>query len=175
MVASVPELTSRTWSTGGTLATISSASSTSPGDGVPNDVPRPAASRIAATMSGCAWPRIIGPQEQTRSTYSWPSASVRYGPRPDTMNLGVPPTARKARTGEFTPPGVTALARANSASDAGASLAEVMPSSCRQQQAAADLGQRLQVGWLSWKLASYTTRFEGPAVRVAPAPVSGAT
>ena len=33
------------------------------------------------------------------------------------MKRGVPPTARKARTGEFTPPGVTAQARANSASD----------------------------------------------------------
>ena len=33
------------------------------------------------------------------------------------MKRGVPPTALKARTGEFTPPGVTALARANRASD----------------------------------------------------------
>src|SRR6516164_5798652 len=30
------------------------------------------------------------------------------------MNLGTPPTAPKARTGEFTPPGVTSRARANS-------------------------------------------------------------
>src|SRR4051812_27818242 len=37
------------------------------------------------------------------------------------MNLGVPPTARKARTGEFTPPGITSLARARRAADAGAS------------------------------------------------------
>src|SRR5882724_4803719 len=29
------------------------------------------------------------------------------------MNRGVPPTDWKARTGEFTPPGVTALARSN--------------------------------------------------------------
>src|SRR5664279_2122793 len=35
------------------------------------------------------------------------------------MNRGVPPTDRKARTGEFTPPGVTARARANSAALAG--------------------------------------------------------
>ena len=27
------------------------------------------------------------------------------------MNRGVPPTARKARTGEFTPPGITLPAR----------------------------------------------------------------
>src|SRR4051812_37870527 len=35
------------------------------------------------------------------------------------MNRGVPPTAPNARTGELTPPGVTASARANSASEAG--------------------------------------------------------
>jgi hypothetical protein len=29
------------------------------------------------------------------------------------MNLGTPPTAPNARTGEFTPPGVTSRARAN--------------------------------------------------------------
>ena len=34
------------------------------------------------------------------------------------MKRGVPPTARKARTGEFTPPGVTASARSNRAREA---------------------------------------------------------
>ncbi len=67
MVASVPELTSRTCSTG-VRATISSASSTSPGVGVPKLVPLAAAACTAATTSGWAWPRISGPQEQTRST-----------------------------------------------------------------------------------------------------------
>src|ERR1022692_4757910 len=38
------------------------------------------------------------------------------------MKTGVPPTAPKARTGELTPPGVTAQARANSPADRGASL-----------------------------------------------------
>ncbi len=42
-------------------------------------------------------------------------------PVPGAMNRGVPPTARNARTGEFTPPGVTASARSNSAADSGAS------------------------------------------------------
>src|SRR5579875_65560 len=37
------------------------------------------------------------------------------------MNRGVPPTARNARTGEFTPPGITAWARSNRAAEAGAS------------------------------------------------------
>lgn len=67
MVASVPELTSRTCSTG-VRSTISAASSTSPGVGVPKLVPSVAASRTASTTSGWAWPRINGPQEQTRST-----------------------------------------------------------------------------------------------------------
>ena len=121
MVASVPELTSRTCSsTGPTRAMISSASSISPRVGVPNERPDAAARCTAATTSGCPWPRIIGPQEETRSTYSRPSASVRYGPRPLTMNRGVPPTARNARTGEFTPPGITRWARANSSAETGA-------------------------------------------------------
>src|SRR4051812_38819194 len=38
------------------------------------------------------------------------------------MNRGVPPTARNARTGEFTPPGMTARARSKRAAEAGASL-----------------------------------------------------
>ena len=33
------------------------------------------------------------------------------------MNRGVPPTALKARTGEFTPPGVTRWARSNHAAE----------------------------------------------------------
>ena len=82
---------------------------------------RPAAVS-ASTTAGCAWPRIIGPHEPTRSTYSRPSASTHVAARaPETMKRGVPPTARKARTGEFTPPGVTASARSNSAADSGAS------------------------------------------------------
>jgi hypothetical protein len=36
------------------------------------------------------------------------------------MKRGVPPTARKARTGEFTPPGVTERARSKRAALAGA-------------------------------------------------------
>src|SRR5690606_4658992 len=50
-----------------------------------------------------------------------PSTSYRYGPSPRTMNLGVPPTARNARTGELTPPGTTARARSYRAVEAGAS------------------------------------------------------
>ena len=53
IVASVPDDTSRSWSTG-VRATISSASSTSGGLGVPKDVPRDAACCTAATTSGWA-------------------------------------------------------------------------------------------------------------------------
>ena len=37
------------------------------------------------------------------------------------MNRGVPPTARKARTGLFTPPGVSFWPRAKRSADTGAS------------------------------------------------------
>ena len=71
IVASVPDETSRTRSTG-VRATISSASSTSGSVGVPYDVPRATAAETAASTSGCAWPSSIGPHEPTRSTYSLP-------------------------------------------------------------------------------------------------------
>src|SRR3954466_594052 len=40
------------------------------------------------------------------------------------MKRGVPPTARKARTGEFTPPGVTADGRARGGGETGAAYEE---------------------------------------------------
>ena len=49
--------------------------------------------------------------------YSWPSASHIREPSALRMKRGVPPTALKARTGEFTPPGIRRSARANSSSD----------------------------------------------------------
>ena len=48
------------------------------------------------------------------------------------MNRGVPPTARKARTGEFTPPGMTAWARASSTSEAGAGVRVVIDRAGRE-------------------------------------------
>src|SRR5580765_5343921 len=48
--------------------------------------------------------------------YSRPSASHRRLPLPRTMKRGVPPTARNARTGELTPPGMTFRERSNSSS-----------------------------------------------------------
>jgi hypothetical protein len=67
MVASVPLDTNRTISIEGIASTIVSASSTSPGVGIPYDVPRAACSAIARTTAGCAWPAMSGPHEQTRS------------------------------------------------------------------------------------------------------------
>src|SRR5579859_3735872 len=43
--------------------------------------------------------------------YSFSSASHTCDPLPRTMNGGSPPTERKARTGEFTPPGIMDSAR----------------------------------------------------------------
>src|SRR3954466_5849909 len=46
-----------------------------------------------------------------------PSTSTRYDPSPRAMKTGSPPTARKARTGLFTPPGKRFFARASSRCD----------------------------------------------------------
>ena len=68
IAASVPDETRRTISTDGTASTISAASSTSASVGAPNDVPRPAASTTADSVSGSAWPKISGPHDITQST-----------------------------------------------------------------------------------------------------------
>jgi hypothetical protein len=44
----------------------------------------------------------------------FPSTSRTEEPFALSMNRGVPPTDRNARTGEFTPPGIIVFARANS-------------------------------------------------------------
>ena len=122
----MPDETNRTRSTG-VRATISSASSTSGSVGVPYDVPRDTASATAASTPGWACPSSIGPHEQTRSTYSLPSTSVSRAPAAERMKRGVPPTAEKARTGEFTPPGVTRRARSMSALEASVGRGGVTP------------------------------------------------
>src|SRR4029077_11914616 len=48
--------------------------------------------------------------------YSAPSASHTRAPWPRVKKRGVPPTARNARTGELTPPGIVRCARAKSSS-----------------------------------------------------------
>ena len=67
-MASVPLETKRTIWIDGIAVVIASASSTSPGVGIPKLVPRAACSAIAATTAGCACPAMSGPHEQTRST-----------------------------------------------------------------------------------------------------------
>src|SRR5690242_16694043 len=47
--------------------------------------------------------------------YRLPSTSVIHAPWPLAKKTGSPPTPRNARTGEFTPPGSSSLARANTA------------------------------------------------------------
>src|SRR5690606_11042809 len=49
--------------------------------------------------------------------YSLPSMSTRRLPSPFAMNGGTPPTARNARTGLLTPPGITLRAASNAAAD----------------------------------------------------------
>ena len=70
-----------------------------------------AASDTAATISGLAWPQISGPQEEIQSMYVLPSASVSSQPEAEAMKIGSRPIEPMARTGELTPPGITARAR----------------------------------------------------------------
>ena len=111
ITASVPEDTKRTCSAAGYAADTRSASATSASQGAPKVVPRSSAVPMASTTAGCAWPAISGPHEHTRSRNVRPSASVTRAPEPRAMKSGVPPTARKARTGELTPPGIARQAR----------------------------------------------------------------
>src|SRR5215208_3552514 len=115
IVASVPEFTMRTISIDGTSVVSRSAICTSSAVGAPNAVPSCACRMMAAATAGCAWPRSIGPHEPMKSMSSCPSTSHTRAPAPRAMNRGAPPTARNARTGELTPPGITSRARANSA------------------------------------------------------------
>jgi hypothetical protein len=127
IVASVPELTMRTFSSDGTRRVSVSAISTSSREGAPNDVPTPACRRTASTTAGCEWPRSIGPHDPTWSTYSRPSSSHTRAPSARAMKRGTPPTALNARTGEVTPPGITRRARWKSASLRPASSARPDP------------------------------------------------
>ena len=76
--------------------------------GVPNDRPRVTAEYTASMTAGM---RVAEDHRPPRPDQVDVGVAVRIGdprPSPDTMNRGVPPTDRNARTGEFTPPGVTA-------------------------------------------------------------------
>ena len=67
MVASVPEETMRTMSIDGTASTTAFAMRTSSSVGAPKLVPRPSCARTASSTTSGAWPRIIGPQDITKS------------------------------------------------------------------------------------------------------------
>ena len=116
MTASVPDETMRSFSIDGISARTSSASSVSRAVGAPKVRPCLQASRTAATTAGWAWPRIAGPQEPTKSTYSTPSASTIRLPFAAVTKRGATPVRRHARTGELTPPGISLLAAAYSSS-----------------------------------------------------------
>src|SRR5882672_2835268 len=63
------------------------------------------------------WPWIAGPQVQTKSISSRSSAVMSVAPRAAFTKNGAPPTERKARTGEVTPPGMSCRARAKRESE----------------------------------------------------------
>ena len=114
VVASVPLETSRTFSTEGSAWRMSSASSISRRDGAPKLVPPRAASTTASTVAGCGVPEDERPP---RADVVDVAVAVDVG-QPGALAAreedGSPPTPRKARTGELTPPGISSRARANS-------------------------------------------------------------
>ena len=63
IVASVPELQTRTFSTDGTQAQMVRAISTSNRLGMPKEIPLLATSWIVLVMTTGAWPRMLGPHE----------------------------------------------------------------------------------------------------------------
>src|SRR3954453_20116433 len=55
---------------------------------------------------------MSGPQEHTQSTYRFASTSISSAPSPRATKIGWSrPIERMARTGEFTPPGISSSAR----------------------------------------------------------------
>ena len=75
------------------------------------------ASRNASITGGKQWPRISGPRTRRNRCTRCRRRRKMWDPSPRAMNGGVPPTPRKARTGEFTPPGISFWALGNAASD----------------------------------------------------------
>ncbi len=117
MVASVPELTSRSRSTGATRSMISAASSVSDGSrgAEAQAVGRHLLHRFDHGRVGVAQEhRAPGADQVDVAVVVRIRQPVALG-RGD--EPGVPPTELKARTGEFTPPGITAQASANSWAD----------------------------------------------------------
>src|SRR5258708_3060491 len=92
IVASVPLETKRIFSMKGIARVISVASSSSSSVVTPKLVPRRAWSAIASLIAGFACPTIMAPQEHTKSSSSFPSASYRFCPLPPSMTSPSPPT-----------------------------------------------------------------------------------
>ena len=112
IAASVPDDTSRTFSTLGTRSQMASASSTSRVVGAPNDVPSSAAALHRLDDRGMRRDRGSTRPTTARSRRTR-CPRCRRGTRPGRARrrTGSPPTDPKARTGELTPPGMRACAR----------------------------------------------------------------
>ena len=96
-----------------------SAKRTSSSVGAPNERP-PSAARCTARRPrdarGRGWP---GPTIRRSRRTRVPSAPKTFAPSAREMKTGSPPTARNARTGLFTPPGMTFSARSKREADLG--------------------------------------------------------
>jgi len=106
----VPEETNRITSAPGTHEVTFSASSTSSAQGAPNEVPLRMVRATASSTEDVHDPNQR-PPGVAEVEIAVPVFIIKVGALSARMNKGVPPTALKARTGEFTPPARTRLAR----------------------------------------------------------------
>src|SRR3954465_6180431 len=97
---------------------------------------------------------------------SRPSTSHTCEPSPRATKYGVPPTDRKARTGELTPPGMTSCARLNSSE-----LLNTWPRSGSRVQHFGDVGRQVGEDDVGSGAFDGGEVLEGDSVTVDPAPL----
>src|SRR6267143_4724941 len=97
--------------------------------------------------------------------YSFPSTSHRSAPWPRAKKGGSPPTALKARTGEFTPPGMSRRALSNR-------LREMTPMGSAAEEARRLLGE-IGDDQVGPRAADGAERLQHDAIAVDPAVLRG--
>ena len=139
-----PELTKRTSSTAG-IAAHEPASSSSSGVGAPKLVPAPQRLLEGRDDRGVRVAEDQRPPGERRSRCSGCRRRRQVGALAALDERRLPPTARKARTGELTPPGARDVASAKSRSDVSL-IHTPVPASARATDSAAASPEAMQSG-----------------------------
>src|SRR3974390_2262318 len=98
--------------------------------------------------------------------YGRPSAPYTREPSARAMNTGVPPTARNARTGLFTPPGMILVARSNSEEETTSAKDQLACTHALRQVVACTLGDSSQAAASEPRTSNAITRARMTDVRV---------